>query len=225
MSTTELSMKLVVDVASRRVVFAEATKDVVDYLHSLIFAPGASLAFGDEGPDSCFGNLSHSVGVLMEAAAAAAATDGGTVSRPPPPPPAHAAERFFLCSERRGCGCDGYVTCARGARCPSCGGEMAAAAPCGSPGAGASAGVAGRQGAPAVRCILMDNLVAVPASGSGLAFVGSVTATMLRGMAVQLQEWTVPIGDTEGLAILEASLQSNAALTGAFLREKAPNYA
>ncbi|KAL6626426.1 hypothetical protein ACP70R_030152 [Stipagrostis hirtigluma subsp. patula] len=220
MSTAELSMKLVVDARLRLVVFAETTKDAVDYLHSLTFAPG----YDDGAADSCFGNLGHSVAVLKDAAAMA----DGAVSPPPPSSSAQAARLFFVCSSsgRHGSGaCGGYVTTdARGARCPSCGGRMAAAAPRGSPGAGASAGGAG-QGA-AVGCILMDNLTALPVSGSELALGGSVTARMMpRGMAAQLQEWTVSVGYTEGLAILEASLKSSNALTGAFLREKAPDYA
>jgi hypothetical protein len=92
---TALSMKLLVDTAARRVLFAETNKDVVDYLFSILALPiGTAIKLlGKERP----GGLGGSTGSLyasvekldrayLESAAAKAVILGPTTAPPPPRP-------------------------------------------------------------------------------------------------------------------------------------------
>ncbi|KAL6626771.1 hypothetical protein ACP70R_030497 [Stipagrostis hirtigluma subsp. patula] len=193
------TMTLVIDTSARRVLFAEAGMAVIDGLFSLLEgSPDAPVVYENEtdrrrGID----NFCDSFDELEDA------IHGG-----PPPPP---EERFFVCSYRLGgAGCDAYLTAERGARCPSCGWEMATEVRR-SPGAGTSA-----QGAAAM-CVVMDDLTVTPMAASGVA-VGALRAA--AGSAVQ--EETVRIGYKEGLAILNAAMQSTTVLTDVFLGNEAP---
>ncbi|KAJ1282555.1 hypothetical protein BS78_03G061400 [Paspalum vaginatum] len=82
-----------------------------EVLRSLLASPHEPLHFEAATVHGCIGNLYDSLDILDAAA-----------------------------SSRQGAGCGGYVTEARGASCPSCGGEMAMEVPRGSPGSGSSTG-------------------------------------------------------------------------------------
>ncbi|KAL6848165.1 hypothetical protein ACP4OV_022293 [Aristida adscensionis] len=224
----ELRMKLVIDAGARRVLYAETSKEVFDYIYSLAHAPDEEHPFDDEDWEhSCFDNFQDSDIVLTRAAMAAA---GFPWRLPPPPAPAAPAKRFFIC----GYGCDGYVTeDPRGVRCPSCGWPMEAELPRGTPGAGTSSssgdsGAGAGEGGDAppapgepVLCALTDSLEVILMSSPGSA----AELVALRSTAAgELEERTVRIGRTEALAIIEAALQTDTALTDAFLgKKKAPD--
>jgi hypothetical protein len=62
-ASSALSMKLLIDTKAQRVLFAEASKDVVDFLFSLLALPvGAAVKLlGKESMVGCVGNLYGSV--------------------------------------------------------------------------------------------------------------------------------------------------------------------
>ncbi|CAL4951653.1 unnamed protein product [Urochloa decumbens] len=215
------SLKLFIDTNARRVLFAEASRDAVGFLHALLDSHLASLRFEDATGHGCIGNIYDSADAL-----AAAAARTCTCPRCSPPLAAQQqqqqagapAERFFVC----GAGCGGFVTDKSGALCPSCGAPMAAELPCGAPGAGGSSGgQRQKQGEAAVGmvvCILKDDLAVETAPGAFLALLSGV---FREAAAFQLQVATVRLGYKEGLEILEASLRSSTVLTDVFLRDKA----
>ncbi|KAK3163913.1 hypothetical protein QOZ80_1AG0010090 [Eleusine coracana subsp. coracana] len=208
-------MKLVVDTTNRRVLFAEASKEAVDYLHSLL----PSVSFESLTQAGCVANLYDSVEQL-DAAARAITTK--LLFQPAPPSAAgqqeEANKRFFECGYKKhgaNKNCALYVAGERGAVCPSCGREMAAEVPRGSAGAGSPSGE------DAMMCLLKDDLTVMPVPASKLALARCTALYVLTSGAVvsaaALHERTVLMGHKEGLAILKASLESSTALTRVFL--------
>ena len=131
-TTTTLSMKLLVDTKSRRVLFAEAGKDVVDFLFSLLALPidTAVKLLGEKSMVGSAGDLYGSVERLDDtyvqpgaakdallrpvmapspAAASNAALLGLPAPTPPPAPPAP-SKVFYKCSYRSYSSCYDYVT-------------------------------------------------------------------------------------------------------------------
>jgi hypothetical protein len=135
-------MKLLVAPGCRlRVVFAEAGKDVVDFLFSLMAVPPGTAVrlLGKESVAVCMGQLYSSAEKLADGpyVQPGAARDAVLCAAMPSPaaagpnswlfrlpqPPAPAPKRFFNCSTSYG-GCCGYVTEVRGTLCPCCGSQM-----------------------------------------------------------------------------------------------------
>ena len=115
---TGLSMKLLVDTAARRVLFAEANKDVVDYLFSILALPiGTAIKLlgkeGTGGVGGSTGSLYASVEKLdrayLESAAAKAVLLGPRPRRRPGPPPAKRAPSRS--ARGRSCGASSRTRC------------------------------------------------------------------------------------------------------------------
>ncbi|XP_066356124.1 uncharacterized protein [Miscanthus floridulus] len=252
-STTALTMKLLVESSPlrRRVVFAEAGKDTVDFLFSLLAMPaGAAVKLlGKESMAGCMSNLYGSAERLDDAyvhpgppgikddvlcatplCPAAAGPSSCLLFRVPPKPTpalAPAPKRFYACPNPYSySSCSGYLTEVQGTRCPNCGNQMSKD--------------------PKFVGSLPEKPLVPPAEPARRGFVkgGAVTYTvtddlvispmsnvssiaLLNACAVRdlgtLQERTVHIGYKEGLEILRASLQSKAVLTDVFLGKKPPS--
>lgn len=151
-STTALTMKLLVESSPlrQRVVFAEAGKDTVDFLFSLLAMPAGTAVklLGKESMAGCMGNLYGSAERLDDGyvhpgppgskddvlcatvplCPVAAGPNSCLLFRVPPEPkpaPAPAPKRFYVCTNTYyNSNCGGYVTEVQGARCPSCGNLM-----------------------------------------------------------------------------------------------------
>ncbi|RLN24297.1 uncharacterized protein C2845_PM07G01290 [Panicum miliaceum] len=142
MSTTTrtLKMKLLIDTKANRVVFAEADKEVVDVLFSLLALPVASIVemLGRRSMPGSFGNLYDSVAkldytyvvagaekgeLLYPTIASSAASTSLSRSLLLSSPSPGKSKSFYKCSSYRSCS---YVTDARGTRCPTCGCNMTA---------------------------------------------------------------------------------------------------
>lgn len=149
-STTKLTMKLLVESSPmrHRVVFAEASKDTVDFLFSLLAMPAGTAVklLGKESMAGCMGNLYSSAERLDDAyvhpdpsgskddvlcatmplCPAAAGPNSCLLFRVPEPAPAPAPKRFYVCPNAGDYygSCGGYVTEVQGARCPNCGNQM-----------------------------------------------------------------------------------------------------
>ncbi|TVU21854.1 hypothetical protein EJB05_31524, partial [Eragrostis curvula] len=235
------SMKLLIDTKTQRVLFAEATKEVVDFLFSLLALPIATAAklIGQESVAGSVGNLYASVdkldstyilpgaakdALLRPTAASAVAATGRSLLRLPSPSPV--PPKFLYRCMYKYTNCYYYVTDVSGTTCPSCGKQMnmavylynaqrvQSAAAAGAPGPGAKGLVQG-----VVTYTVTDDLDVTPMSTiSGIALLNTFAVSDLS----DLQEKTVQIGYDEGVEILKASLQSKTVLTDVFLGNKAP---
>jgi len=210
-----LSMKLLVDTKARRVLFAEAGKDVVDFLFSLVALPVATAVklVGADAVVGSVGNLYASIdrldGTYVQAGAAKDALLSPTVLSPaasanspllrlPAAPPSGQPKSYFRCNY----GCNGYtyVTDVSGAFCPGCDNQMKAALQYVAPRSGqqaqnaASAGEAKGFVQGIVTYTVMDDLKVTP-----MPTISGIT--LLNAFAVRdlgdLQEETVQLGYNE----------------------------
>ncbi|CAL4958275.1 unnamed protein product [Urochloa decumbens] len=154
-TTTALSMKLLVDTKAQRVLFAEASKEVADFLFTLLALPVGSAAklLGEEDMVGSVGNIYASVGKLDDTyVLSGVARDSfllhicsgcslfrlGALAPAPAPAPRPAPPRpnkFFRCDRRdndynygyscNSNSCRDYMTDDCGKACPSCGHQMA----------------------------------------------------------------------------------------------------
>ncbi|VAH72904.1 unnamed protein product [Triticum turgidum subsp. durum] len=224
-----MSMKLLVDTKVGRVLFAEAGKDVVDFLFSLLALPVATAVklLGADSMVGSAGDLYASVQKL-DGSYVLPGANIDALLRPAVPTPAAApnislsllllpspSPAFFRCGY---CHSPGYVTEVRGTKCPRCGNQMADAIQCVRPDSGGSghAATGGAKGfvQGVVTYTVMDNLAVTPMSS--ISSITLLNTFAVRGLGA-LQEKTVRIGYKEGLAILNAALQSKTVLTDVFL--------
>ncbi|XP_062233269.1 uncharacterized protein LOC133930604 [Phragmites australis] len=203
-----LSMKLLIDMKAQRVLFAEASKEVVDFLFSLLALPVATAVqlIGKKGMVGCVGNLYASVDKLdstyVQPGAAKDELLRPTVLSPAassnsslllPAPSSGQPKTFYRC----GYNCFSYVTDAHGTKCPSCGKHMMTVMHYASPGSGGSGKEAENaegfvQGI--VTYTVLDNLTVTP-----MSTISSIT--LLNTFAVRdlgdLEERTVQLGSNE----------------------------
>jgi len=139
-TTTTLSMKLLIDTKKNRVLFAEADKDVVDFLFSLLALPVATIVgkLGKESMCGSFGNLYASVEnldyklvlpgaekkALLQPTIVPSAATTSTSSLLLPAPSSERPKSFFKCSRYYNSICYEYVTDSSRASCPNCGTKM-----------------------------------------------------------------------------------------------------
>ncbi|KAF7027988.1 hypothetical protein CFC21_039969 [Triticum aestivum] len=231
---TLMTMKLLVDTKAQRVVYAEAGKDVVDFLFSLLTLPVGTVVklLGTDTMVGSVGNLYGSVEKLDDTyivrenakkallAPAAGCESGNVLQLPEAEAPE--TDRFFRCSSFYYSDCYNNVTKVNGTPCSHCknsmGTEMQLVVPtaCSDGGAvSAAAGTGFVQGI--VTYTVMDDLKVSPMSSiSGITMLNTFGVTDIGS----LQEKTVQLGYEEGLEILKASLQSKTVLTDVFLPKK-----
>ncbi|XP_040382250.1 uncharacterized protein LOC121055000 [Oryza brachyantha] len=145
MASTALSMKLLIDTKARRVLFAEAGKDVIDFLFSLLALPigTAVKLLGKDSMVGCVSNLYASIekldGTYVQPGASKgellrpvvlspAATSNSSLLGLPPASSAQSKSRsLFRCCNTNsysGGNCRSYVTETSGTSCPFCGSSM-----------------------------------------------------------------------------------------------------
>ncbi|CAL4977911.1 unnamed protein product [Urochloa decumbens] len=219
----------------------EASKEVVDFLFSLLALPVATAVklVGTDAMVGCVGNLYASVDKLdatyVQAGAAkdallsptvvspAASSANSSLLRLPEPSTVKPKTTFYRCTNTSYGNCRSYITDAHGRSCPTCHCSMTTAAQylpsAVSDGSGQTVAVAKAGEAKGfvqgiVTYTVLDDLTVAPMSA-----ISSIT--LLNTFAVRdladLQEKTVQLGYNEGLAILKASLQSKTVLTDVFL--------
>jgi hypothetical protein len=220
MATTaaaSLSMKLLIDRKAQRVLFAEASKEVVDFLFSLLALPVATAVklVGKDDMVGCVGNLYASVEKLdatyVQPGAAkdaflsptvlspAASSNSALLRLPAAPPPPGQPKTFYRCTNTYNSNCRSYISDTYGKACPACNNQMTTAAQyLQSAGSAGQAVVKAGEGKGFVQGIVtytvLDNLKVTPMSTiSGI--------TMLNTFAVRdlgdLQEKTVQLGYNE----------------------------
>uniref|UniRef100_A0A0D9UWW0 Alpha/beta hydrolase fold-3 domain-containing protein n=1 Tax=Leersia perrieri TaxID=77586 RepID=A0A0D9UWW0_9ORYZ len=235
-NTSVLSMKLLIDTKAQRVLFAEASKDVVDFLFSLLALPVGTAVklLGKDSMVGCVGNLYISIEKLddmyVQAGASKDALLSPTVLSPAasnssvlrlPAPSTEQNKSFFRCGynyNNYNSSCRSYVTDTSGTKCPSCSNQMTTECYYVEGDPAQKAQNAAAEGAKGfvqgiVTYTVMDDLTVSPMSS-----ISSIT--LLNTFAVKdlgaLKEKTVQLGYTEGLAILRASLQSKTVLSDPF---------
>ncbi|KAM0880591.1 hypothetical protein ACQ4PT_033476 [Festuca glaucescens] len=238
MAATLITMKLLVDSSPPcpRVVFAEACKDAVDFLFSLLSMPtGTALKLlGNESMVGCIGNLYTSIekldahyvqpgatkdAILTPTVLSPAAKSNRSFFRLPEPSPA--MKRFFGWGGYTYSSSRNYVTEERGARCPMCGSERVSAGRHGDSQYVSSEHLTqeakGLVQGGMVTYTVTDDLKIFPMSNiSSIALINTVAVSDLGA----LEERTVQLGYKEGVEILKTSLQSNTVLTDVFLGKK-----
>ncbi|CAL4951668.1 unnamed protein product [Urochloa decumbens] len=217
-NSTTLSMKLLIDTKSQRVLYAEAGKDVVDFLFSLLTLPVGTVVkiLSKDSMVGSISNLYGSVEKLDETYVRSAGTKAALVAPAGAyhegakllqlPEPEHPSMELFRCNNYSECV---YLSKDDPRRGGASGGGAAAAATSAVGGTGFVKGV--------VTYTVMDDLKVAPMSTiSGITLLNTFGITDI-GM---LQEKTVQLGYDEGLKILKASLQSKTVLTDVFLVKK-----
>jgi hypothetical protein len=197
-------MKLLVDTKAQRVLFAEASKDVVDFLFSLLALPVGTAVklLGKESMVGCVGNLYGSVEMLdstyVQAGAAKdsllhpvvlSPTSGTSMLRLPEGSSGVQPTGFFRCSYNHS-----YMTDTIGTKCPSCNTQMTLAMQF--VGGGKPAASVGGKGfvQGIVTYTVMDNLTVNPMSSiSSIALLNTFAVKDLGA----LQEKTVQLGYKE----------------------------
>ncbi|CAL4951670.1 unnamed protein product [Urochloa decumbens] len=238
-SASTLSMKLLVDTKASRVLYAEAGKDVVDFLFSLLTLPVGTVVkiLSKDSMVGSVGNLYGSVEKLDETyvrsddakdalLAPAGGYNGGKLLQLPEPEPA--PTEFYRCTNASSyTECQNLLSEVYGDRCTrkNCNGKMTTVMKLvDSSGGGRSGGVSAAstiagtgfvQGV--VTYTVMDDLKVAPMSTiSGITLLNTFGITDIG----TLQEKTVQVGYDEGLEILRVALQSKTVLPDVFLGKK-----
>jgi hypothetical protein len=135
-ATPTLSMKLLIDRRTQRVLFAEASKDVVDFLFSLLALPVATAVklVGKDAMVGCVGNLYASVdkldstyvqdgatkdALLCPTVVSPAANTSSSLLRLPEPSSVQ-PKNMYRCTGNSYSSCHDYVTYKHGKACPKC---------------------------------------------------------------------------------------------------------
>ncbi|XP_008811913.4 uncharacterized protein LOC103722938 [Phoenix dactylifera] len=239
---SKLKLKLMVDQHSNHVLFAEAGKDVVDFLFDLLKLPIGSVAslLSKYRIAGSIDKLRDSVESLDDAYFILPAEDRHALLNPQifsstlpltslllenEKSSDRPARKYYRCSgtSSRGfcagqnlCGGEfGYVTDVRGTQCPCCRQEMTVEVKfVAGEAEKARAEAGGGYVKKVVTYMVMDDLSVMP--------VSTTTAiTLLNNLLIKdvssLNEWTVELGTKEGLDLLKASLRSTTVLTDVFL--------
>ncbi|CAO2208951.1 unnamed protein product [Urochloa humidicola] len=244
--SSTLSMKLLVDTKAGRVIYAEAGKDVVDFLFSLLTLPVATVVkiLSKDAMVGCIGNLYGSVERLdaayvrsADAKAALLSPAGGHESgrllqlQPPVAAPPVAAVEVYQCSEGGDIDeCYNFVAVVKDTPCRLCGGAMnvpmevvGSSDAFGSEddeeeAADADQGQAALAGMGFAQGIVTYTIMD-DLTVAPMSTISGITA--LRGLGVtdisSLKEKAVQVGYNEGMEVLRASLQSKTMLTDVFL--------
>ncbi|KAF7027989.1 hypothetical protein CFC21_039970 [Triticum aestivum] len=246
-SSSKLTMKLLVNSKTQRVLYAEAGKDVVDFLFSLLTLPVGTVVklLSTDTMVGSVGNLYGSVEKLDDTyisredakkallTPVAGCQGGKLLQLEAAPPESHC---FYRCDSymHNYPNCRNYVTKVSGSTCKGCNSGESPLVPsrlsCNSkmttqlvevvdPAAGAVPSAAAGAGfvQRIVTYTVMDDLKVSPMSS-----ISGITLLNKCGVTDigSLQEKTVQLGYDEGLEILKASLQSKTVLTDVFLPKK-----
>ncbi|XP_057778384.1 uncharacterized protein LOC130997142 [Salvia miltiorrhiza] len=224
MADSKVSMKLLIDTKGKRVLFAEAGKDCVDFLFHILTLPVATIIslLKAQGMVGSLPNLFRSLETLNDTFIQPD-QNKDTFLKPMLPASTSSSiplltftaaqnhKKFYRCGNTNSC--RSYVSDGPRATCPSCQGfistTMTYVAPSGvqvvSEGGGLVKGV--------VTYMVMDDLEIKP-----MSTISSIT--MLNRFNVKevgaLEERVVTLGMKEAVKLLKTSLQSNKVLTDVF---------
>ncbi|XP_058182424.1 uncharacterized protein LOC131300541 [Rhododendron vialii] len=220
-----ITLKLLVDTKNNRVLFAEAGKDFVDFLFTLLSLPVGTVVrlLTAKSMVGCLGNLYDSVDnlsdaymqpnqskeVLLKPKVAVRSTEASLLLTDDDAP-APAVNKMYKCGY-----CARSVTNHPIATCPYCSRTISTEVTFVSSKI-ANTGLSGEGGyvKGLITYMVMDDLVVMPLSTiSGIALLSKFNVTNVQS----LEEKVVTFGMDEGLKLLKATLHSKMVLTSVFL--------
>ncbi|XP_072980469.1 uncharacterized protein [Typha angustifolia] len=215
----KLSLKLLIDHKAHKILFAEASKDVVDFLFGLLLLPVGSIVnlLTKERMVGSIGTIYKSLEQL-DATYLCSSQSRTTLLSPPISETTFLLPSALPCTTKKLYGhCGGYFTEVSGTKCPACRMAMTTGLQQVNPGSV----LRQREGEGYVKGVVtytvMDDLTVVP-----MSTISSIT--LLNKFHVKdlgsLEEKVVKLGLEEGLELLKASLQSKNVLSDVFLRKK-----
>ncbi|KAK5795255.1 hypothetical protein PVK06_036513 [Gossypium arboreum] len=235
-TATTVSLKLLIDTKGKRVLYAEAGKDFVDFLFNILLLPVGTVIrlLAKEGMVGCLANLYKSVENLGDTYLLPT-TNKDTLLKPKyssslaadvplllPNTESSTTLGFYRCSYGHNSNCRKYYANDPTSTCPACSHAMNIPATVVNPlnKVSTSSAVANEGGyvKGVVTYTIMDDLTVTALSTISII-------AMLNKFKVQqvdaLEEKVVDVGIKEGVEILKASLQSKTVLTSVFLTQKA----
>ncbi|KAI5346322.1 hypothetical protein L3X38_014201 [Prunus dulcis] len=227
-NTTSVSLKLLLDTKGRKVLFAEASKDVVDFLFTLLSLPVGTVIslLSKDGMVGSLGKLYESVenlddtylqpnldkDILLEPKATVA---GANILQLLTDSDGSDAKQFYMCT-----GCSTRrISDVPGIVCPSCRHAISTQViyVCPQPTTVATSSSKGGYVKGVVTYMVMDNLEVKPMSTiSSIAVLNQFNVKEVGA----LEEKVVHLGMQEGLKLLKASLVTSTVLTNVFLGNK-----
>ncbi|XP_073027741.1 uncharacterized protein [Primulina eburnea] len=226
MACSTVSMKLLIDCESKRVLFAEASKETVDFLFYILSLPLATVIrlLRKQGMAGSLENLYASVENLNESYIQPNQTKE-TLLKPSLPVGISSVPLLLMDNTTTG---RNYYTCNQcrynsnrvsddpSAICPTCSRTMNTVVPYVAP-PGKLESAEGGFVKGLVTYMIMDNLVVNP-----MSTISSITLLNKFNIkdVVNLQEMEVTLGMEEAVKLLKASLQSEKVLTDVFLNCK-----
>ncbi|KAM0948233.1 hypothetical protein DsansV1_C07g0076141 [Dioscorea sansibarensis] len=232
MAKKTMDLKLLIDTKANRVLFAEAGKQVVDFLFGLLALPLGSIvkllskgqmvgSIGSlysslENLDSTYIQPNQDKDILLSPQGQEPRQCQNKLLLSAPTPPK--VEAYYGCgSGYCRSSCSEYVTKVCGIQCPSCRCRMEKVIKCVDPGSGMASGNGGGEGGyvkGVVTYTIMDDLSVTPMSS--ISSITLLSKFNVKNVDV-LKEKNVSLGMQEALELLKASLGSKTVLTDVFL--------
>ncbi|CAN0897997.1 hypothetical protein LINGRAHAP2_LOCUS19450 [Linum grandiflorum] len=232
-TASNVTLKLLIDRKTKRVLFAEAGKEFVDFLFTLLSLPLGTVIklLSENKMVGCLGNLYQSIAELsdifiqpsqskdsvLNPKVLSSTTDANLLlAGCDNNSETSATRKVYMCYY-----CDEYVGDNPETMCPNCNGRrhtevqfVATAANAGNNGGGNQNNEGGGFVKGVVTYMVMDNLEVKPMSTiSSIALLNKFNIQQVGA----LEEKVITVGMDEGLKLLKASLQSKTVLTSVFL--------
>ncbi|KAB2063648.1 hypothetical protein ERO13_A10G212200v2 [Gossypium hirsutum] len=231
MAANTVSLKLLVESTSQRVLFAEAGKDFVDFLFNILSLPVGTVIWLLKKQEmvGCLGNLYDSLETMNDTYIQPTANKD-TLLKPiasinaanvPPLLPTTESSKsieIYRCGNsynRSSCGL--YVSYDSKSICPSCNNVMNQIATVVNPKKEDSPTDEGGYVKGVITYMIMDDLVVRPMSA--ISCITLLNRFNIKDVGV-LEEKTIDVGVDEGVKLLKASLQSKTVLTDVFIEKK-----
>jgi hypothetical protein len=229
MATSSVKLKLLVDKKSNRVLFAEASKEFVDFLFYILSLPAGTIISlsTKEGMVGSLGNLYGSLENLSTDYMQPYYQNKDCIWKPTIPnssvndnllmlpnvDQSTTPKKFYRCASS---GCSGYFSVDPSAKCPACNRLMIAiTAYITSP------SVEKGYVKEAVTYMVMDGLVVKPMSISSITLL--LNNFNIKDIGL-LENKEVTFGMDEAVKLIKASLESKTVLTDVFLAKKSPTH-
>ncbi|XP_039067518.1 uncharacterized protein LOC120213434 [Hibiscus syriacus] len=232
MAANTISLKLLLESTSQRVLFAEAGKDFVDFLFNILSLPVGTIVslLTKQEMVGCLGNLCHSLETMNDTYIQPTVSKD-TLLKPVVPnnavivplllPTADSSKstEIYRCGNMyHRSSCSLYVANHSGSICPSCGNNMSQIATIVNQQKKDASTDEGGYVKGVITYMIMDDLVVRPMSA--ISCITLLNKFDIKDVGV-LEEKTIDVGMDEGVKLLKASLQSKTVLTDVFL-EKQP---
>ncbi|GMI80678.1 hypothetical protein like AT3G09110 [Hibiscus trionum] len=232
MAANTVSLKLLVDTASQRVLFAESGKDFVDFLFNILSLPTGAVTrlLTKQEMVGSLGNLYDSLENMSDTYIQPSANkdtllnpvvSNNTANVPPLLPiieSSNPSEIYRCRNSYRSSTCSLYVATDSKSLCPSCNNVMSQSATVVNPKKKDSSTDEGGYVKGVITYMISDDLVVRPMSA--ISCITLLNKFNVKDVGV-LEEKTIDVGTDEGVKLLKASLQSTAVLTDVFLEKKA----